>query len=271
MTYEILPQTKVNTWLKPLSSTPQLNTLVGMPWEIFRSNILTPDHPHTIDLYSKRGSAVGYESYMAIIDQYGLGFIILTAGGFSEAATNLADALLTVLVPSIEEVTRSEAQSYVGNFTASKMNDSILRTTMDNGPGLILSNLTSNGSDIVDAIHALWGSQSVPLGGLSKTLRLYPADVSRSVEVDECVNGHEKTKIQIEEEWRIQFDIVVGNEAPGKLPSAYVVAGACGAFETAGALVYGGEPLDRFIFVKEGDKVVGVKVPSLRLEYDVRG
>jgi hypothetical protein len=86
----------------------------------------------------------------------------------------------------------------------------------------------------------------------------------------ECVNGRDKTKTQVEEEWRLQYDIVVGNEAPGKLPSAYVVAGACGTFQTPGMLVYGGEALDRFVFVKEGDKVVGAKVPSLRLEYDVR-
>jgi hypothetical protein len=68
MTYKILPQTAVNTWLKPLSTTPQLNTLVGMPWEIYRSDALTPDHPHTIDLYSKRGSTLDYEAYMGIID-----------------------------------------------------------------------------------------------------------------------------------------------------------------------------------------------------------
>jgi hypothetical protein len=156
MTYKILRQTTVNTWLKPLSTTPQLNTLNGMPWEIYRSNALKPDHPHTIDLYSKRGSALGYEAYMGIIDQYGLGFTILTIGSFSEAATNIADALLTVLLPAVKEATRSEAQSYVGNFTASKVHDSTIRTTMDNGPDLILSNLTSNGSDIIEAINVLW-------------------------------------------------------------------------------------------------------------------
>lgn len=270
LTYKLLPQTAVNTWLKPLSTTPQLNTMVGMPWEIYRSAALTPDHPHTIDLYSKRGSALGYEAYMGIIDQYGLGFTILTAGGFSEAATNIADALLTTLLPGIEEATRSEAKSYVGKFTTGKGDNSIVKTTMDNGPGLILANLTSNGSDIVEAIQVLWKAQPVPLGGLSKTLRLYPAGVSRSVNVTKFIKGREKTKTQIEEEWRLQYDIVTGNQAPGKLPSAYVVAGACGTFQTPGMLVYGGEALDRFVFVKEGSKVVGVKVPSLRLEYDVR-
>lgn len=207
---------------------------------------------------------------MGIIDQYGLGFTVLTAGGFSEAATNLADTLLTILLPAVEEATRSEAQEYVGNFTSSKEHKSTIRTTMDNGPGLILSNLTRNGSDIIAAIQGIWASQPVPLGGLSETLRLYPADVSRSVQVTECVDGKEKTKIQVEEEWRLQYDIVSGNGAPGKLPSTYVVAGACGSFQTPGMLMYGGEALDRIVFVKEHDKIVGVKVPSLRVEYDVR-
>lgn len=271
LTHKILSETEVNTWLKPLSTTPQLNTLVGMPWEIYRSNILTPDHPHTIDLYSKRGSAMGYEAYMGIIDQYGLGFTVLTAGGFSEAATNLADTLLAVLLPAVENATRSEAQEYVGSFTSSKESESIIKTSMDIGPGLILSNLTRNGSDIIGAIKGLWASQLVPLGRLSETLRLYPADVPRTVRVAECVDGKEKTKTQVEEEWRLQFDIVSGNEAPGKLPSTYLVACACGTFQTLGMLMYGGEALDRIVFVKEHGKVVGVKVPSLRVEYDVRG
>ncbi|KFY17331.1 hypothetical protein V492_00741 [Pseudogymnoascus sp. VKM F-4246] len=271
LTHKILSRTEVNTWLKPLSTTPQLNTLVGMPWEIYRSDILTPDHPHTIDLYSKRGSAMGYEAYIGIIDQYGIGFSVLTAGGFSEAATNLADTLLAVLIPAVETATRSEAQDYVGNFTSSKEHESAIVTTMDNGPGLILSNLTRNGSDIVGAIQGLWANQPVPLGGLSQTLRLYPADVSRSVPVTtKCADGKETTKTQVEEEWRLQFDIVSGNGAPGKLPSTYLVAGACGTFQTPGMLMYGSEGLDRIVFVKEHGKVVGVKVPSLRVEYDVR-
>lgn len=207
---------------------------------------------------------------MGIIDQYGLGFTVLTAGGFSEAATNLADTLLAVVLPAVEKATRSEAQEYVGNFTSRKERESIIRTTMDNGPGLILSNLTRNGSDIVGAIKGLWASQPVPLGGLSETLRIYPADVSHSVRVTECVDGKEETKTQVEEEWRLQYDIVSGNEAPGKLPSTYLVAGACGTFQTPGMLMYGGEALDRIVFIKEHDKVVGVKVPSLRVEYDVR-
>lgn len=271
LTHKILSRTEVNTWLKPLSTTPQLNTLVGMPWEIYRSDILTPDHPHTVDVYSKRGSAMGYEACMGIIDQYGLGFTILTAGGFSEAATNLADTLLAIVLPAVEEATRSEAQEYIGRFTSSKERESTIITTMDNGPGLILSSLTRNGSDIIGAIKGLRASQPVPLGGLSETLRLYPADVSRSVHVTECINGKEQTKTQVEEEWRLQFDIVSGNEAPGKLPSTYLVAGACGTFQTLGLLMYGGEALDRIVFFKEHGKVVGVKVPSLRIEYDVRG
>ncbi|OBT81761.1 hypothetical protein VE02_09392 [Pseudogymnoascus sp. 03VT05] len=270
LTHKILPPTEVNTWLKPLSTTLQLNTLVGMPWEIYRSDTLTPQHQHTVDVYSKRGSAMGYEAYMGIIDQYGLGFTALTAGGFSEAATNLADTLLAVLLPAVENATRSEAQEYVGTFTSSKEHESTIITTMDNGPGLILSNLTRYGSDIIGGIHGLWASQPVPLGGLSETLRLYPADVSRSVRVTECVGGKEKTKTQVEEEWRLQYDIVSGNEAPGKLPSTYLVAGACGTFQTPGLLVYGGEALDRIVVVKEHGKVVGVKIPSIRVEYDVR-
>ncbi|OBT65702.1 hypothetical protein VE03_03283 [Pseudogymnoascus sp. 23342-1-I1] len=222
---------------------------------IYRSNALIPDHPHTVDIYSKRGSAMGYEAYMGIIDQYGLGFTILTAGGFSEAATNLADTLLTIFLPAVEEAARSEAQKYVGSFTSSKEYESTIRTTIDNGPGLVLSNLTRNGSDIIGAIRGLWASQPVPFGGLSETLRLYPADVSRSVRVTECVDGKENTKLQVEEEWRLQYDIVSGNGPLGKLPSIYVVAGACGTFQTPGLLMYGGEALDRIVFVKEHGKV----------------
>lgn len=44
--------------------------------------------------------------------------------------------MLAVLIPAVEEATRSEPHEYVGNITSSKEHEPTVRTTMVNGPGL---------------------------------------------------------------------------------------------------------------------------------------
>lgn len=269
LAHAILPEPTVNAWLKPLSTTPQYNTLVGMPWEIYRSASLTPKHPHTIDLYSKRGSAVAYEAYMGLIPQYGLGFTVLTAGGGAEAATAIADAVLSTFLPAVEAATRSDAHAYLGRYSSNQpaeaAADASMTITMDDGPGLVLASLSRNGSDILAALRALWASQPVPLGGLAQTLRLYPADVAHP-----AADGAGHASARTAEEWRLQYDIVSGNGLPPSgLPSAAVVAGACGTWQTPGMLVYGGQAVDRVVFEREGGQVVGVRVPALGMEMGV--
>jgi hypothetical protein len=243
---------------------------------ISRAN-LTPAHPHTIDLYTKGGAAVGYEGIMGIIDQYGLGFVILTAGSQGvETQIALQGALLKVLMPAVEEATRAEAQIYTGTYSTG--NGSIsstgsdtggsMKIEIDNGLGLRLKELTRNGSDIIEAIKTLWNSQSVKLGNLTDELRLYPTDVVKKVQVSGYGNG--TGKVLLEEDWRLQYDSDLG-WPESELPVWTESEPQCVGWQTPGWLVYAGESLDRFIFVRDGygGPVVEARVPSLKLNLTV--
>ncbi|KAG4443283.1 hypothetical protein IFR05_001227 [Cadophora sp. M221] len=199
----LLTRSQINAWLKPNSMTSDLKTLVGLPWEIYRAETLTPAHPHTIDIYTKSGGAFGYASILGVVEQYGLGFVILTAGGKGVEAQNaLEGTLMRGLMPVVEEVTRLEASTYVGNYTNdSNEVEASLRVAIDDGPGLRLTELARNGSDMFDAFRVLWDTQPVGLGNLTGEFRLYPTDVTKEV-VDDG-------KMFVEEDWRMIWDTSV--------------------------------------------------------------
>ncbi|KAF3903283.1 hypothetical protein ABW20_dc0109767 [Dactylellina cionopaga] len=164
----LLPPATIRKWLKPTSSTPNLGYTIGLPWEIYRATNLTPAHPHTVDIYAKDGGAFGYVSRIGIIDQYGVAFVVLTAGD-TEALYPLAEATVSTLIPAVEEAARSEAGKYTGFYVSEDKggyggNSTTVAPvaanfTIDDGPGLKLESLSRNGSDILEAISAIWASQ----------------------------------------------------------------------------------------------------------------
>ncbi|KAF2727740.1 beta-lactamase/transpeptidase-like protein [Polyplosphaeria fusca] len=255
-------EAEVREWLKPHSSTSSPTTLVGRPWEIFRSTNLTPDHPHTIDVYSKNGGAYGYTSQMAVIDQYGIGFVILTAGP-AKVYRILYDSMLSVFVSALEEEARFQAQKYVGTFAS---DDALvqLNTSIDDGPGIKLDSLTRNGSDILDAIQQFYTQALPQFGALSPQFRMFPAEFE--VEDTMLVNGNNITVVK--EDWRINLDFLPNtNETSGSdLPGQGSWQSYCGAWQTTDWFYYGNEAVDRVVFLKEkySQDVLGVDVPFLR-------
>ncbi|KAF3097191.1 hypothetical protein TWF569_002931 [Orbilia oligospora] len=256
----LLPPSTLRKWLKPTSSTPNLQYSVGLPWEIYRTTNLTPAHPHTIDIYAKDGGAYGYISRIGIIGQYGVGFVVLTAGD-TEALYPIAEATVAMLIPAVEEAARGEATKYTGLFGGNEGNEGVLANfTVDNGPGVKLESLFRNGSDILEAIAKIWESQQVSLGPLSKDFRIYPMEVSIS-------QGHGNHRI-IKEDWRIAMEVTgeIGSDKKSELPSAGAFAKGCNTWQTYDLLQYGGQPIDRIVFWLDGTtrEVVGVEVPFLR-------
>ena len=261
----ILSRAQALSWLKPQATTSKLNTLVGLPWEILRTQKLTPKYPHTIDLITKGGTAIGYQSIVAVIEQYGLGIVVLTAGALgAEAQEPLFEHVVGEVVEAVEEVARAEAVAYVGKYQNSDAARGEMEIGLDDGPGLVLKKLSRNGTDMLENIRTLFneiGIGGVRIGNLSNSqLRIYPTDAWREV-------GGIR-----EEDWRLQFDV----EAPGwksGLKGWSEREQMCTAWITGGALYYGGEPVDRFVFSREakGGNVVGAKVPSLRLNLTISG
>lgn len=262
------------------------STLVGTPWEIQRTTDLTPEHPHTIDLYFKSGGAYGYISRIVAVDQYGIGFVLLTAGP-PEVSTILNDVVVGSLLPAIEKETRDQAQEFVGNFTtdnpssseeAKKQKDAPITValSMDDGPGLILDSITRNGTSIIDGLVGIWDQMLPMIGQLKPNFRIYPAELELPVHADDKdvysnlgydQNSSTNPPRLIRQDWRINLDIVLpGEDSDSALPGKGSLKGFCSNFQTIDWLVYGGEALDRIVFVleEESRKVVGVEIPALR-------
>ncbi|RPB13418.1 beta-lactamase/transpeptidase-like protein [Morchella conica CCBAS932] len=254
---------KVRGWLKPTSETASLYSLVGMPWEITRTANLTPEHPHMIDIYAKNGHVPEYTSRMAVIGEYNVGFTILTAG-LTDAINPIAEALLTVFMPAIEKATRDEATKYVGKFSTpanSTINPSIT-FTMDDRPGLSITEFISNSTNMLDTLATFWSLWPGSYGEPDLDLRIYPADISENVGSNETNDTSGLTR----EDWRLNMEPKSTAGSNGsQLPSQRVYENVCATWQGHDSFYYGSKPIDRFVFLKIGGDIVGVDIPSLHV------
>ena len=119
---------------------------------------MTPAHPHIIDLYAKDGAAQGYLARFILIEQYGIGIVVLTAGP-GEVLNPLAEAILATIVPAAEEEARVQAKKYVGNFSTPSNTTPELATNLslsiDQGPGIKIDHFYHNNSDMLEGIKIL--------------------------------------------------------------------------------------------------------------------
>jgi hypothetical protein len=192
--------------------------------------------------------------------------VVLTAGAQgAEAQQPLFELVVGEVVQAAEQLARAEAGVYVGNYSAHDGDVAGgMEIGIDDGPGLVLKGLKRNGSDMVEGIRTLFGEigvGGVKVGNLSREMRIYPTDVWREVEEG-----------RVEEDWRLQFD-VLEDSWTSELPGWSGRESMCMSWFTGDALYYGGEPVDRFVFMREGSggKVVGARVPSLRLTLTLSG
>lgn len=255
---------KVRGWLKPTAQTASLYSLVGMPWEITRTANLTPEHPHMIDIYAKDGHVPGYTSRMAVIREYNIGFTILTSG-LTDAINPLAKALLSVFIPAIEKATRDKATKYVGKFStpANSTIKSSITFTMDDGPGLSITEFISNSTNMLDTLATFWSLWPGSYGEPDLDLRIYPADISEIVGSNET---NDTSGLLTREDWRLNMEpkSTAGSNR-SQLPSQRVYENVCTTWQGHDSFYYGSKPIDRFVFLKMGGDIVGVDIPSLRV------
>ncbi|KAE8152462.1 beta-lactamase/transpeptidase-like protein [Aspergillus avenaceus] len=279
-------EASVRNWLKPRSTTSSLNTLVGTPWEIQRTTNLTPDHPHTIDIYGKSGGLMGYMAQISVIDQYGIGFVVLTAGP-PDSMNILYRAVTGSLLPAIESETQHQSTKYAGTWRSANVT---LTTTLDSGPGLKLTALTSSSNtntntntttstnstntnnNILASLQTIFKTAytSTGFGILAPDLRIYPTELETPVPEPEAralLSQNKSTVDLVRQDWRINLDIVpLDGAAMSDLPGQQVLKGYCASWQLVDWMRYGGVPLDRVVFVIErvSGRVVGVEVPGLR-------
>ncbi|KAL1841761.1 hypothetical protein VTJ49DRAFT_6599 [Mycothermus thermophilus] len=203
----------IREWLRPRSFAGSRNSFLGWPWEIFRPapELLFPDTydpqtqsgGHSVTVHAKDGAAYGYRARLALLDEYGLGLVILTAGE-QNALTEVFDAALATLVPAVDKATTEAAErKYVGWFHGTSPPEAgavgvSARIGMD-GVSLTLEALERDGMDILAGVDQVWqATLLVFLSSLRGTgvYRLYPADVERRVRL---ADGREV----VEEDWRV--------------------------------------------------------------------
>jgi hypothetical protein len=149
----LLSRAQTRRWLKPLSGTANLKLSVGAPWEIFRAEV----GGRTVDLYTKNGGIGSYASLSVLVPDYNFGFTFLTASLLGEAVSSplvyfMSEMLAATVLPVLEEVARDQAKAtFAGHYAASNLNSS-LTITVDDQPGLRVTEWISNGTDVFDAV-----------------------------------------------------------------------------------------------------------------------
>ncbi|KLU82085.1 hypothetical protein MAPG_01162 [Magnaporthiopsis poae ATCC 64411] len=271
--------TRVREWLQPAAFAGSRNSLVGSPWEIYvpPSHLLTPTRPRSIPVYSKGGAAYGYSSRLAVVPELGVGVVVLTAGA-GDGLTYIFDAALSVLAPAVDDAAHEEAErlGYVGRFASAAgagANASAAIAWDDGGDGVLhIAALGSNGSDVLAAIPRIWAAT---LGGFlpgtgpndtaAAAYRIFPTGVSVPGTVDvRTSSGAASRRAVVREDWRIWWETAISRRSG--LPGAGLSEHDCLLWAFADWLHYGGEALERVVFVKDAAtrEVLGVEIPFLR-------
>ncbi|PHH90335.1 hypothetical protein CDD83_3933 [Cordyceps sp. RAO-2017] len=255
-----LTPTQVRQWLKPQAYTGG-SSAVGMPWEMFRAPSLTPGHPHPVTVHGKGGAAQAYRCQFSLVDEYGLGLIVLAAGPANVAISLLADALLATFVPAADKASRIQAgEQYARTFETDCGAVELEATFALDRDSLRIASMHRNGSDILGALAKIWFQTMGQFTAeeLSATVRLFPADLDEET----TLHGRPVTR----EVWRLWLQPGPASQrVKSPLPSSGTLADNCFAWTLADWVHYGSEPLDRVLFYKDGrGHVVGFEAPFLR-------
>ena len=130
------------------------------------------------------------------------------------------------------------------------------------GPSLRITNLTLNGKDILFGLNEIWKYSLSPLlaAEMTKTTgiyRIYPAEIYR----ESTFRG----KKVVREDWRFEWGLEENYEVDTDLPGKGISEGECKSWKLVDWLYYGGQSVDRIVFVKgEDGQTIGVEVPFLR-------
>ena len=212
-------------------------------------------------ILSKDGAAYGYHARIALLDEYGLGLAVLSAGD-PGALGPVLDAAYSVVVPAVDAAAREQAEArYAGVFVGDGWGNNA--TLVADGQGLRLVGLAKNDRDVLAALGEVWrvtvgGFLPPEVSGTSGVYRAYPAEVERE-------STREGGRRVIEEDWRFEWGIEAGG-VETELPGRGISDGDCRGWALADWMYYGGQPLDRLVFVRDGEtgEVGGLKVPFLR-------
>lgn len=233
-------------WLRPITHTSRLTSSVGRPWEIFRYTKTIQNR--IIDIYTKSGDLGVYHSTFAIIPEYNVGFVTLTAGSAGNREP-ISAIILDTLIPSLENAAREQADSaFAGTYTARNgVNSSITLSTDPEKPGLGITEWVSNETDFL----AIWPEFGAAITGapVVDDMRLYPTDLQTSY-----TNGTERVS------WRLLIELI------NDQGSDVGVYPGCSTWENVDAVPYGNLAFDSFVFTMEDGVAEGLSPQAFKIE-----
>jgi len=198
-----------------------------------------------------------------IIDEYGIAFVVLTAGA-AEAMYPISDAVLATVVPAVDEAARQQAEKYTGLFSG-EANGVVVNATVElDSDSIVIRSLYRDGHDMLAGIQENFKYAYGDMLGLRvETPRLFPTGIEEVMEV--AAEGCDSAISAIREDWRLTWSDFTLLQGPG-LPAANLSAQTCLSWSGADWVHYGKQPLDRFVFVRDkktGD-LLGFEPPFLR-------
>ena len=129
------------------------------------------------------------------------------------------------LLQAVDAAAREEATArYVGTYNNAAA-DSTITFSIDDGPGLLVSNFTVRGADVLTAYAQLVQTTIADL-------RLYPTNL---------IAGN-KT------EWRGVYDTYTAKEAAAANAQLFFADGSCQSWSAIDNAIYGLKSLDEFVF-----------------------
>ncbi|KAF3766158.1 beta-lactamase/transpeptidase-like protein, partial [Cryphonectria parasitica EP155] len=231
----LLGSSGTRKWLKPVSSTSTLGRSMGAPWEILRSTNLTADD-RLIELYTKGGDIGDYHSKLCLIPDYDLVVTILTAGSEADfqLSFSILSQLLTILLPAIEQAGKDEvaATGMTSTFTDASSGSSIT-LSVDDGPGLNISNWIVRGHDVGD----LYASSAIAGSGAPVRPRLYPTGLHTEVNDTQAIWA-----------WRVVFDAGTAESAAENDAQFAWPGQSCQTWANMDRFPYGFDSIDDFVF-----------------------
>lgn len=235
----LLSPAQTRRWMKPASFTSNPNNFVGTPWEIYRAPV-----DRLSFIYSKSGDIGVYSSIVALLPDYDVGFSILAAGkGAHYNVAILADIVAQAMCPALETSAKAEARSaYSGTYTVPGSTMSSITVIVDSGPGLSITNWTSEGQNVFPLLADLSCAESSE--GL--TVRLYPSGLK--------ITKGGKTAATA---WRAVRQVLPQPLDPGAFSQN------CDTWVAVDDIVYGIFGLDEFVFkLNENGKATSI-VPKV--------
>ncbi|KFA70998.1 hypothetical protein S40288_10374 [Stachybotrys chartarum IBT 40288] len=255
----LLSPAATREWMKPQAHTSSLGYSVGGPWEILRSDNLTSDG-RVIDVYTKSGDLGLYHALIGIVVDYDIVISVLTAGPEVSmdpyARSKFFSGVVRSFVPALEEAGREEAatdESWVGTFTEEATNSSIT-ITLDNGPGLLISNFTVRGFDVLNNINSYSiNTASSSLDGSRPTPniegRLYPTKILSDSETA----------------WRATFDSTTNEQRDELDAQLFNVDGSCDTWFGYDRMAYNYLSLAEFIYVQDDGAITAIRNPAFNV------